>query len=98
MGERFEIEFDNGFKYRFVVGDVKQNIHTDPTNQYRCTGGSRVNVVEFVVNTNPRLGSTIPPEVKRMGTVSVLPEFDGRVSAIRKLEDSPWLQNRRNQL
>ena len=29
VGERFEIEFDNGAKYRFVVGDVKQNAHTD---------------------------------------------------------------------
>lgn len=99
VGERFEIEFDNGAKYRFVVGDVKQNAHTDPTNRYRCTGGARVNVVEFLVNTHPKFGAVIPPEVKKMGTLSALPEFDGKVAAIRKLEDSPWLASRRkNQL
>ena len=48
VGKELLIEFEDGQQIKAIVGDIKQDRHTDPTNRYVPIHG---NIVEFIVDT-----------------------------------------------
>lgn len=50
-GSILEIGFSEGKVITAIVGDIKQDIHTNETNQYAEVVGDLVNIVEFIVDT-----------------------------------------------
>ena len=47
VGDVFDVTLSTGITFRAVVGDIKCDRHTDPTNRFHLSDGS---VVEFVVD------------------------------------------------
>jgi len=47
VGDVFDITLSSGITFRGVVGDVKSDRHTDPTNRFHVSDGS---IVEFIVD------------------------------------------------
>lgn len=78
-GERFQITLDSGVTFTVVVGDIKQDIHTDATNTYRSVSNGKGNVVEFIIDKE-----VMPGAVLSLGTISSL-GFEGNVSYISRL-------------
>ena len=50
-GERFEITLDSGNSFTAVVGDIKADCHTDPSNRYVELWEGHGDMVEFIVET-----------------------------------------------
>lgn len=85
IGDRFLIELDNGFTFTAIVGDIKANRHTNPTNQYTAVYNwddsfKSANVIEFLVDI-----PYLPREVKNLGTVSSIEDFDGNIVSMKKI-------------
>lgn len=76
VGDTFLVEFDTR-SIKIIIGDVKQDIHTDPTNRYAEING---NMVEFVVDTK-----AISRKVLRAGDVSML-DMQGSIKSIKVIE------------
>jgi hypothetical protein len=49
VGKEFRITLDSGIVFHAMVGDIKQDIHTDANNQYVTMNG---NIVEFIVDVD----------------------------------------------
>ena len=62
VGKEFRVTLDSGIVFHAIVGDIKQDIHTDANNQYVTTNG---NIVEFIVDVDKLDGLT-----KKLGNVS----------------------------
>lgn len=82
-GKKFRITLDNGQAFNAVTGDVKADIHTNSTHQYR-DNGTVTNVVEFIVDSN-----AIPDTCKKMGSMSYAGEgaFKGNIAKIELIDD-----------
>ena len=78
IGTKYKITTDTGNVFYGVLADCKANIHTDSTNRYNPWNG---NVVEFIVDSN-----VLNPDVKISGSANVLPQFNGRIKSIEKIE------------
>lgn len=77
VGKELLIEFEDGQKIKAIVGDIKQDRHTDPTNRYVPING---NIVEFIVDAEK-----LEPEVIRLGDVSWL-GLNGKIKSIWEVE------------
>ena len=77
VGKELLIEFEDGQKIKAIVGDIKQDRHTDPTNRYVPING---NIVEFIVDAEK-----LEPEVIRFGDVSWL-GLNGKIKSIWEVE------------
>lgn len=77
VGKELLIEFEDGERIKAIVGDIKQDKHTDPMNQYVPVNG---NIVEFIVDTKK-----LDPEVVRRGDVSWL-GMNGKIKSIWEVE------------
>ena len=77
VGKELLIEFEDGQRIKAIVGDIKQDKHTDPTNRYVPING---NIVEFIVDIEK-----LDPEVIRRGDVSWL-GLNGRIKSIWGVE------------
>ena len=77
VGKELLIEFEDGQRIKAIVGDIKQDRHTDPTNRYVPING---NIVEFIVDTEK-----LEPEVIRRGDVSRL-GLNGKITSIWEVE------------
>ena len=62
VGKEMRITLEDGKKINVMVGDIKQDIHTDKNNQYVPING---NIVEFIVDTDK-----LDPLTKKLGDVS----------------------------
>ena len=49
IGTKIDVVMDNGSVFKCILGDVKADIHTDPTNKYQAMDGS---VLEMIVDRN----------------------------------------------
>lgn len=78
VGDVFEITLSGGRTFRAVVGDVKSDLHTDPTNRFQRYDGS---VVEFIIDRR-----VMSREVLRMGNVSSA-GFHGRIVSMVRLPE-----------
>ena len=76
------MELDTGEIIKVILADQKADRHTDKTNTYLDMGDGRINVVEFIVETE-----SMPEIVQVMGDVSYMPDedFQGGVEIITEL-------------
>lgn len=79
IGDKFHITLDTGEEFDVIVGDVKADCDTDKTNRYVPVNG---NIIEFIVDTKK-----LPKDVRWMGTISALDDFEGSVEFIEKIEE-----------
>lgn len=79
IGDKFHITLDTGEEFDVIVGDVKADCDTDKTNRYVPVNG---NIIEFIVDTKK-----LPKDVRFMGTISALDDFEGSVESIEKIEE-----------
>ncbi len=75
VGTELSVKLSSGAVIDVVVGDIKQNKHTDATNRFVIENG---NIIEFIVDSE-----VIDPLAKRLGDVSVL----GLAGGITKIEE-----------
>ena len=85
VGERFKITLDNGNEFTVIVSDLKQDKHTDISNQYSPVYDSYgefygANVLEFIVDVDQ-----LHSMVVTLGTVSYYDEFEGNIVSIEKI-------------
>ena len=80
-GERFRITLDSGNSFTAVVGDIKADSHTDPTNRYVELWEGQGDMVEFIVDTDE-----LDEEIRIMGSIGEYDKYSGNVTGIVKLE------------
>lgn len=76
IGTKLDVYMDTGEVIKVILGDCKQDIHTDKTNRYGSRNGD---VLEFIVDT-----SAMPKEVKNCGNYGII--FKGKVVGMEKVE------------
>lgn len=84
VGDTFRITLDNGNSFNIMIGDIKQDIHTDSKNMYtpvydRSGSFYSANVIEFIVDTD-----SLSRYVRLLGTVSGYDYFDGSIKKVEK--------------
>lgn len=85
IGEKFKVLLDNGNTIYVITSDIKQDIHTNSTNQYKILNEDKVNIIEFIVDINE-----LEEMAKIMGDISYIEGdmFDGEIVEIIKLEEN----------
>lgn len=80
VGDKFIIELSSGTILNVVVGDIKDDRHTDKTNRYIPLNG---NIVEFIVDVN-----VMDELSKKMGDVSYVEgvNLKGKIVGISKVK------------
>lgn len=76
LGTRYTVTLSNGNTLQVMLCDFKKDIHTDSKHQVTTSDGS---VLEFYVD-----GDKLSSNVKRLGTVSAIPFFNGSIVSIAK--------------
>ena len=75
VGKEFRVTLDSGIVFHAMVGDIKQDIHTDANNQYVTMNG---NIMEFIVDVDK-----LDELTKKLGDVS----NSGLEGSIIKIEE-----------
>lgn len=73
IGQKYQVTFETGQIIDVMIGDVKQDIHTD---QYNSAGAANGDLLEFIV-------AQPPEQVTIMGNYNVI--FPGRVAYLTAL-------------
>lgn len=86
VGDRFKITLDTDNEITVIIGDIKQDTHTDYFNQYTpIYDESGIlfsgNVLEFIVDTD-----VLPKVPRRLGTVSYFDYLKGNIKSIERIE------------
>ncbi|MDE7294090.1 MAG: hypothetical protein K2N72_06670 [Oscillospiraceae bacterium] len=81
-GERFEITLDSGNTFTAIVGDIKSDAHTDPSNRYVELWEGHGDMIEFIVDTRE-----LDRNIKIMGSIGEYEEYSGSVTNIVKLTE-----------
>ena len=86
VGDRFRITLDTDNEITVIIGDIKQDIHTDYFNQYTPIYDENGiffsgNVLEFIVDTY-----VLPKIPRRLGTVSYFDYLKGNIKTIERIE------------
>ena len=68
LGNKYIVTLESGEKIKVIMAEQKADRHTDPTNKYIDMGNGRINIVEFIVQTE-----SMPDIVRVMGDVSYMP-------------------------
>lgn len=94
VGSRFEITLENDTVFTVILGDLKDDIHTDNKNMYtpvRDKKGNliKANVIEFIVDEN-QLSDYVRID---LGTISGYEEFNGNIVSIKKLINNNKIEN-----
>lgn len=76
IGTKLDVYMDTGEVIKVILGDCKQDIHTDKTNRYGSRNGD---VLEFIVDT-----AAMPKEVKNCGNYGII--FRGKVVRMERVE------------
>lgn len=78
VGTRVDITLDTGIVLKCVIGDVKQDKHTDATNRQAVGNG---NVIEFIVDMD-----SLPEDATKAGDISKIDGFSGAIKSIEVYE------------
>lgn len=86
VGDRFKITLDTDNQITVIIGDIKQDVHTDYFNQYTPIYDENGiffsgNVLEFIVDTD-----VLPKIPRRLGTVSYFDNLKGNIKSIERIE------------
>lgn len=80
IGDRFKVTMESGYDFTIIVGDFKDDMHTDDTNRQHLLDGS---IIEFIVD-----GDKLPRIGWKMGDVSYLDvKFKGEIKELEVLSD-----------
>lgn len=84
VGETFRITLENDNTFNVMIGDIKQDVHTDSKNMYSPVydeSGSfySANVLEFIVDSDH-----LSRNVRLLGTVSGYDYFGGSIKKVEK--------------
>lgn len=87
IGDKFVVYLEGGNRIKVIVGDFKDDAHTNDTHQYKSIydmDGNFIskNVIGFIVDT-----SALDKTAKKLGDVSAIEGLNGNVIAIYKLEE-----------
>lgn len=87
-GKKFEVTFDTNETIIVMVGDIKNDKHTDSKNQYSPVYNEygeliSANVLEFIVDT-----SELNKKAKRLGSVENCANLKGNIISIIEIEDN----------
>ena len=92
VGETFEVELDTGFTFKIITGDMKADIHTDPTNRYapcmNYDGEQCANILEFIIDRD-----VLNPKAYQWGGVDYYEKFKGnivRMTYLGRDESADW--------
>ena len=82
---RFLVEFEDGNTITAMVGDIKQDRHTDSKNMYNSVTDSNnkfisANVLEFIVDT-----SVLDRKAKNLGSVHCIDGLGGNIVSIKEI-------------
>lgn len=82
---RFLVEFEDGDTITVMVGDIKQDRHTDSKNMYSAITDSNgrfisANVLEFIVDT-----SVLDRKAKNLGSVHYIDGLGGNIVSIKEI-------------
>lgn len=84
VGDRFYIHQTNNISYTVVTGDMKADIHTDPTNRYLpCINYDNeecANILEFIIDER-----VMDNRCLSYGSVSYYDDFDADIDIIMYL-------------
>ncbi len=85
VGDKFKITLEDGDEFFVIIGDVKQDCHTDVNNQYApvyCSNGEFLgaNIIEFIVDTDE-----LSKEVRNLGSVGAYDFLDGNIVKIQQI-------------
>ena len=78
LGTKYRITLDTGRVFYAILGEFKDNAHTNSSNQYSLNNND---IVEFVVDTN-----TLNPNVKISGSANSYMPLNGRVTKVERIE------------
>lgn len=78
VGKELRITLEDGKEINVMIGDIKQDIHTDKNNQYMTDNG---NIVEFIVDVDK-----LDPLTKKLGNVSNS-GLEGSIAMIEEVID-----------
>lgn len=86
VGDKFKITLDTDNEITVIIGDIKQDAHTDYFNQYTPIYDENGiffsgNVLEFIVDTD-----VLPKVPRRLGTVSYFDYLKGNIKSIERIE------------
>lgn len=86
VGDRFKITLDTDNEITVIIGDIKQDVHTDYFNQYTPIYDENGiffsgNVLEFIVDID-----VLPKKPRRLGTVSYFDNLKGNIKSIERIE------------
>ena len=76
IGTKMDIYLETGEVLHVILGDTKQNCHTDSTHRY---GSENHDVIEFIVDM-----SEVPNSVTNCGSYNVI--FEGKVCDVVIIE------------
>ncbi len=80
-GERFLVTLETGESFTVIIGDIKDDRHTDADSLYHwCDCGA--NVLEFIVDTD-----AMSSEVRHAGTISAYDAFAGNITEISRIAE-----------
>lgn len=77
VGDNAVITCDNGNSFEVIIGDIKDNKHTNAENKTTSANHCRC---EFIVDS-----SQLNPTVKTTGNVAVLKQYNGYVVNVQKI-------------
>lgn len=80
IGTRYEITLDTGYTFTAVLADCKADEHTDVTNCYKQVSDNKVNIIEFIVDTD-----RIDTNVKTSGNIGNYYNYNGQIISIQKI-------------
>lgn len=84
IGAKFEITLKDGQTFKAILADQKSDLHTDATNKYMKLANGKINIIEFVVETEKL--ESLP---RAMGDISHTSNgmFDGEIVEIKEILD-----------
>lgn len=84
IGDRFKVILDNGNEFTVIVAELKQDRHTNSTNQYSPVYKNgelySANVLEFIVDKN-----VVHSTALAWGTISYYEEFKGNILSMENI-------------
>lgn len=86
IGTKYRVTLDTGRVIYCVLGDQKDDRHTNSTNQY----ANNNDVLEFIITT-----SRVPSEVRLFGSCNVYMPLNGNISSIERI-DFNWYEDGSN--
>lgn len=82
IGDMFRLTTDTGAVFDIILCDAKSDRHTDARHMYTKSNNC---MVEFYVDTTVLNGT-----IKRMGSIGVLPQFNGSIVKVESLGHYEW--------